>query len=116
MQSLSAQKLSSDKTGVGYIDSFGPSSSTAFGSKTICVPQFEKVNKGKKSIIDMSYSKTFVRPHFRKSSSFKTTHFVTIVVSIDTLVLTVLSCILINKCQKGLGFLLKVLHLCLESY
>ena len=71
---LSASKASSDKTSFGYVDSFDPSSSTAFGSKTVFVPQFEKVDKGKKSITDMSNSKTFVRPHSRKSSSSKTTH------------------------------------------
>ena len=38
------------------------------------MPQFEKVDKGKKSIIDMSNSKTFFKPHSRKSSSFKATH------------------------------------------
>ena len=38
------------------------------------MPQFEKVDKGKKSITDMSNSKSFVRPHSRKSSSSKTTH------------------------------------------
>ena len=71
---LSAQKLSSDKTSVGYVDSFGPSSSIASILKTVFVPQFEKVDKGIKSITDMSYSNTFVRPHSRKSSSSKTTH------------------------------------------
>ena len=71
---LSAQKLSSDKTGVGYVDSFGPSSSTTSRSKTVFMRQFEKVDKGNKSITDTSYSNTFVRPHSRKSSSSKTTH------------------------------------------
>ena len=36
---LSAQKPSSDKTGLGYAVSFNPSSSMAFGSRTIFVPQ-----------------------------------------------------------------------------
>ena len=35
---LSAQKPSSHKAGLGYVDSFGPSSSTASGSKTIFMP------------------------------------------------------------------------------
>ena len=34
---LSAQKPSSDKTGLGYAVSSAPSSSTAFGSRTIFV-------------------------------------------------------------------------------
>ena len=38
------------------------------------MPQFEKVDKVKKSITDMSNSKSFVRPHSRKSSSSKATH------------------------------------------
>ena len=60
---LSAQKPSSDKTGLGYAVSFGPSSSTASESRTIFVPQSEKGNKGMKSKIDMANSKSFVRPH-----------------------------------------------------
>ena len=68
---LSSQKPSSDKTGLGYVNSSGLSSST---TSTVFVPQFEKVDKGKKSITDMSNSKTFIRPHSRKSSSSKTTH------------------------------------------
>ena len=71
---LSAQKPSFDKTGLGYVDSFNPSSSTTSRLKTVVVPQFEKVDKGKKSITDMCNSKSFVRPHFRKSSSSKITH------------------------------------------
>ncbi|KAL0010909.1 hypothetical protein SO802_006017 [Lithocarpus litseifolius] len=43
---LSAQKPSSDKAGLGYVDSSGRSSSTASGSKTIFVPQYEKSDKG----------------------------------------------------------------------
>ena len=35
---LSAQKPSSDKTGLGYVVSSGPSSSTASGSRTVFVP------------------------------------------------------------------------------
>ena len=68
---LSSQKPSSDKTGLGYVNSSGLSSST---TSTVFVPQFEKVDKGKKSITDMSNSKTFIRPHSRQSSSSKTTH------------------------------------------
>ena len=71
---LSAQRPNFDKTGLGYVNSSSPSSSTAFGSKTVVMPQFEKVDKGKKSITNVSNSKSFVRPHFRKSNSFKTTH------------------------------------------
>ena len=43
---LSAQKPSSDKTGLGYAVSFGHSSSTASGSRTVFVPQSEKGDKG----------------------------------------------------------------------
>ena len=73
-QVLSAQKPSSDKTSLGYAVSSGLSSSTASGSKTVFLPQSEKSDKGMKSIIDWSISKSFVRPHSRKSSSSKTTH------------------------------------------
>ena len=45
---LSAQKPSSDKTGLGY---------------AIFVPQSEKGNKGMKSKTDLANSKSFVRPH-----------------------------------------------------
>ena len=38
---LSAQKPSSDKTGLGYAISSSPSSCTASGSRTIFVPQYE---------------------------------------------------------------------------
>ena len=55
---LSAQKPSSDKTGLGYYVS-----STASGSKTIFVLQSEKGNKGIKSKINLANSKSFVRPH-----------------------------------------------------
>ena len=71
---LSAQKPSSDKTGLGYAVSSNPSSSMASGSKTIFVPKFEKSDKGMKSKIDLANSKSFVRPHSRKSSSSRTTH------------------------------------------
>ena len=56
-------KLSSDKTGLGYVVSSGPSSSTAFGSRTVFVPQSKKGNKGMKFITDLTNSKSFVRPH-----------------------------------------------------
>ena len=71
---LSAQKPNSYKAGLGYVDSFSPFSSMASGSKTIFVPQFEKGDKGMKSIIDLSNSKSFVRPHSRKSRCPKTAH------------------------------------------
>ena len=71
---LSAQKPSSNKTGLGYAVSSSPSSSTAFGSKTVFVPQFEKGDKGMKFKTDLANFKSFVRPHSRKSSSSKTTH------------------------------------------
>ena len=58
---LSAQKSSSDKTGLGYVVSSSPSSSTASGLRTVFVPQFEKGNKGLKSKTDMANSKSFVR-------------------------------------------------------
>ena len=60
---LSAQKPSSDKIGLGYAVSSSPSSSTASGPKTVFILQFEKCDKGMKSIIDLSNSKSFVRPH-----------------------------------------------------
>ena len=60
---LSTQKPSSDKTGLGYAVSFGPSSSTASGSKTVFMPQSEKGDKGMKSKTDLANSKSFVRPH-----------------------------------------------------
>ena len=60
---LSAQKPSSDKASSGYVDSSGPSSSTASGSKIVFVPQFEKGDKGMKSITDLSNPKSFVKPH-----------------------------------------------------
>ena len=60
---LSAQNPSSDKTGVGYAISSGPSSSTASGSKTVFVPKSEKSDKDMKSKTDFSNSKSFDRPH-----------------------------------------------------
>ena len=60
---LSAQKPSSDKTGLGYAVSSSPSSFTASGSKTIFVLQYEKGNKGMKSKTDLTNFKSFVRPH-----------------------------------------------------
>ena len=60
---LSAQKPSSDKTSLGYAISSGPSSSTTSGSRTVCVPQSEKGNKGMKSKTTLANSKSFVRPH-----------------------------------------------------
>ena len=60
---LSAQKPSCDKTGLVYVVSSGPSSSTAFGSRTVFVPQSEKGGKGMKSKTDMANSNSFVRPH-----------------------------------------------------
>ena len=60
---LSAQKPSSDKTGLGYAVSSDPSSSTAFGSKIVFVPQSEKGNKGMKSKTDLVNFKSFVRSH-----------------------------------------------------
>ena len=61
---LSAHKPSSDKTGLGYAVSSSPSSSTAFGSRTVFVAQSEKGDKGMKSKTDLANSKSFVRPHF----------------------------------------------------
>ena len=60
---LSAQKTSSDKTGLGYAVSFSPSSSIASGLRTTFVPQSEKSDKGMKSKTDLANSKSFVRPH-----------------------------------------------------
>ena len=60
---LSAQKLSSDKTGLGYVVSSDRSSSTISRSRTVFVPQSEKGDKGMKSKIDLANSKSFVRPH-----------------------------------------------------
>ena len=60
---LSAQKPSSDKTGLGYAISSSSSSSMAFGSRIVFVPQSEKGNKGMKSKTNLANSKSFVRPH-----------------------------------------------------
>ena len=60
---LSVQKPSSNKTGLGYVVSSGPFSSTASGSRTVFVPQSEKGNKGMKPKINLANSKSFVRPH-----------------------------------------------------
>ena len=60
---LSAQKPSSNKTSLGYAVSSSPSSSMAFGSRTVFVRQSEKGDKGMKFKTDLSNSKSFVRPH-----------------------------------------------------
>ena len=60
---LSAQKPNSDKTGLGYAVSSGPSSSTAYKLRTIFVPQSEKGDKGMKSKTYLTNSKSFVRPY-----------------------------------------------------
>ena len=60
---LSVQKPISDKIGLGYAVSSGPSSSMTSGLKTVFVPQSEKCDKGMKSKTDMTNSKSFVRPH-----------------------------------------------------
>ena len=60
---LSAQKPSSDKTGLGYAITSSPSSFTTSGSRTVFVPQSEKGDKGMKSKTDLANSKSFVRPH-----------------------------------------------------
>ena len=60
---LSAQKPTFEKTGLGYAVSFGPSSSTASGSRVISMAQSKKGDKGVKSKIDLVNSKSFVRPH-----------------------------------------------------
>ena len=57
---LSAPNPSSNKIGLGYAISFGPSSSTTSRSRTIFVPQSEK---GMKSKTDLANSKFFVRPN-----------------------------------------------------
>ena len=60
---LSAQKPSSDKTGLGYAVSSSPSSSMASRSRTVFVPQSEIGDKGMKSKIALVNSKSFVRHH-----------------------------------------------------
>ena len=59
---LSTQKPSSDKTGLDYAVSSGPSS-TVSRSKTIFVLQSEKSDKGMKSKTNLTISKSFIRPH-----------------------------------------------------
>ena len=71
---LSAQKPSFDKADLGYVDSSGPSFSIPLGSKIVIVLQSEKGDKCMKSKTDLTNSISFVKPHFRKSSSTKTTH------------------------------------------
>ena len=61
---LSAQKSSSDKTGLGYAVYTGPFSSTASRSRIVFVPQSEKGDKGMKFKTDLSNSKSFFRTHF----------------------------------------------------
>ena len=60
---LNAQKPSSDKTSLGYVVSSSPLLFHASGSRTVFVPQFEKGNKGMKSITNLSNFKSFFRPH-----------------------------------------------------
>ena len=60
---LSAQKPSSDKTGIRYAVSSSLSSSIASRSRTVFMPQFEKGDKGMKSKTNLANSKSFVRPH-----------------------------------------------------
>ena len=60
---LSAQKPSSNKTGLGYAVSSNPSSSTASKSRTVVVPQSGKCDKCMKSKTNLTNSKSFVRPH-----------------------------------------------------
>ncbi|XP_065624884.1 uncharacterized protein LOC136065512 [Quercus suber] len=60
---LSAQKSSSNKIGLGYAVSSGPSSSIASGSKTVFVIQSEKGDKGMRFKTYLSNSKSFVRPN-----------------------------------------------------
>ena len=60
---LSAQKPSSDKTGLGYVVSSNPSSSTASRSRIVFVPQSKIGDKGMKSKIVLANSKSFVRYH-----------------------------------------------------
>ena len=60
---LSAQKPSSDKTGLGYVVSSDPFSSTAYGLRTVFVLQSEKGDKCMKSKIVLANYKSFVRPH-----------------------------------------------------
>ena len=102
---LSAQKSSSDKTDLGYTFSSGLSSSMAFGSRTVFVPQSEKGDKGMKFKTDLTNFKSFIGPHVCHH-----------VVFLDIFILIVLSCIFKSKCPNGHRFPLKNLHLYLESY
>ena len=101
---LSAQKPSSDKAGLGYVDSSGPFSSTASRSRTVFMPQFEKGNKGMKSKTNLTNFKSFVRPHVCHHYGVS-----------GYIRLNCLSCILKSKCPNGHRFPLNDLHLCLES-
>ena len=60
-QVLSAQKPSSNKTGLGFAISSNPSSSMTSGSRTVFVPQSEIGDKGIKSKTVLANSKSFVR-------------------------------------------------------
>ena len=60
---LSAQKPSSDKTGLGYAVSSDSFSSTTSGTRTVFVPQSKNGNKGMKSKTNLANSKSFVRPY-----------------------------------------------------
>ena len=84
---LSAQKPSSDKTGLGYVVSFNPSSSMTSRSKTLFVHQSKKGDKGMKSKTDLANSKSFVRLTQGSLVVQKLLMFVTIVVFLDTFVL-----------------------------
>ena len=113
---LSAQKPSSDKAGLGYIDSSSPFSSTPSGSKTIFVSHSKKGDKGMKSIIDFSNFKSLLDLTLGSLVILKLLMFVTNVVFLDTFILITLSCILKSKCSNCHRFPLKEIHLCLESY
>ena len=91
---LSAQKSSSDKTDLGYTVSSGLSSSMAFGSRTVFVPQSEKGDKGMKFKTDLINFKSFIGPHVCHH-----------VVFLDIFILIVLSCISV---QMVTGFLSRI--------
>ena len=99
---LSAQKPSSNKTGLGYDVSSNPSSSMASGSRIVFVPQSEKGNKDMKFKTDLANSKSFVRPHV--CHHYGVSRHIA------------LSCILKSKCSDSHRFPLKDRYLCLESY
>ena len=105
-----------DKVVLGYVDSSGPSSSTASGSKTVFVSQSKKGDKGMKSITDLSNFKSLLDLTLGSLVILKLLMFVTNVVFLDTFILITLSCILKSKCSNCHRFPLKELHLCLESY